>query len=318
MEFTESEIHTAQAAHKDRLYLAKYLESPHGLAAVFNLMHVDPSHATPGQWGACRILRKNMVHAVTHAPSIAVPDLTCQLVHAHSPTYPDTRVDSGDVEFPYGFAWFERPIADPHTPDDVYPLRAVLWWTHPASDVPGLVGDHHLMTIVGMCDTKTIDGVDQPALSSLPRVMPCVSTMWELDTDDGGMPNDIADTDPRRSYVRSLLTLWAVIGQRLADVDPVRQVMTRQYSHYARKSEFKINDALRLVRISPANRATHGYVGSNRVEWAWQWWVRAFWRNQWYPSTGRNKPKLILPYLKGDPDKPTKGEHRIYLPPQEM
>jgi hypothetical protein len=42
------------------------------------------------------------------------------------------------------------------------------------------------------------------------------------------------------------------------------------------------------------------------IDWAWQWSVRGHWRNQYYPSTGENKPVFVEAYVKGPPDKPFK------------
>jgi hypothetical protein len=35
------------------------------------------------------------------------------------------------------------------------------------------------------------------------------------------------------------------------------------------------------------------------VTWSCQWQVRGHWREQWYPSEGRRKPKWVAPYWKG-------------------
>ena len=48
------------------------------------------------------------------------------------------------------------------------------------------------------------------------------------------------------------------------------------------------------------------------VEWSCRWMVSAHWRNQWYPSLGEHRPRLILPYLKGPDDKPFKAKATVF------
>jgi hypothetical protein len=40
--------------------------------------------------------------------------------------------------------------------------------------------------------------------------------------------------------------------------------------------------------------------------------VRGHWRNQWYPSEGRNKPIWIMPYVKGPDGAPVTGGTKLY------
>lgn len=42
------------------------------------------------------------------------------------------------------------------------------------------------------------------------------------------------------------------------------------------------------------------------VDWSCRWIVRPHWRNQYYPSKGVHKPKLIPAYIKGPENKPLK------------
>lgn len=42
------------------------------------------------------------------------------------------------------------------------------------------------------------------------------------------------------------------------------------------------------------------------VDWSHQWIVSGHWRQQWYPSLNANRPRWIMPYVKGPEDKPLK------------
>lgn len=58
-------------------------------------------------------------------------------------------------------------------------------------------------------------------------------------------------------------------------------------------------------RGTPAQDIDHGHI-----EWSCQWLVGGHWRNQWYPSEGKHRPKYIMPYLKGPDGKPLKERTR--------
>lgn len=57
--------------------------------------------------------------------------------------------------------------------------------------------------------------------------------------------------------------------------------------------------------------------GETITEWKCRWLVggtTGFWRNQYFPSTGKHQPVHIAPYIKGPADKPLKvPTHRVYV-----
>ena len=76
------------------------------------------------------------------------------------------------------------------------------------------------------------------------------------------------------------------------DAPPFVKVVTLRRLHEARKQDGKAHD----------------------VDWKWQWIVRGFWRNQWYPSEGVHKPVFVDSFIKGPSDKPLKPETtRLYV-----
>lgn len=306
-DITADERRWARQAHKARLYLTKHMHGPEGLLRTLELSVIHPDEASSDEIRTANTIRSSIASAMTHAVSVAVPGPMCELVDAHAASYPDTRVDAEDMPMPYGWAHFEHPLTDPHAGRLALPLRALLWWTETDHDDAGII------TLIGMVDTKSVPGISAHRLNELPRVVPVVSVVWDMASDDGGRGGRIDYRSAK--YIRQLLTLWAIIRQRMADAEPV-QVMQREYAHYARKSGQPMNPALRVVRLSPATRATHERLGGDRPAWAWQWWVQAHWRQQWYSKSQVHKPKLILPHLKGDETKPVKGNDRMYLPPK--
>lgn len=48
------------------------------------------------------------------------------------------------------------------------------------------------------------------------------------------------------------------------------------------------------------------------VDWACRWVVSGHWRQQFYPSEGRHKPKFIPPYVKGPDSKPVRNASKLF------
>ena len=48
------------------------------------------------------------------------------------------------------------------------------------------------------------------------------------------------------------------------------------------------------------------------IQWTCRWIVGGHWRDQWYPSRGRHRPKWIAPYIKGPEDRPLVGRDRVF------
>lgn len=74
------------------------------------------------------------------------------------------------------------------------------------------------------------------------------------------------------------------------------------------------------VRVVALRKAFERLSGADKqegdpVEWSCHWLVGAerggFWRNQWIPSEGRHELRFILPFFKGDFDKPFKPPSQL-------
>lgn len=329
---TQAERSSVAQAQKARFSITKSLNTDFGVFSAFDLMGIDPMDASPVQWDNAYIIREQILHGLEGATALAVPPELCQITSTYAPTYPDLRIDSSDVFLPQGWAYFTDPIIEPNTPDDI-PIRALLWWTYPLADLsifdPGDVSrDRYGLTLVGFSDVSALPGALEKDLSHLPRVVPMVSVMWELDTPDGGefWPDSVKITkegvfdvvQTRSPYIKTLQTLWATIRQRMTEPSEDIRVMEKQFKHYRKKTGRPVNRSVRVLRLSEPRRRRYEPTGTgnpltDRV------WTRGHWRMQPFPSRGYLRPKLILPFLRGPWDAPiVKGQERMLLPPRPL
>lgn len=108
-----------------------------------------------------------------------------------------------------------------------------------------------------------------------------------------GRPQDVSYHD--HAGMSTMLATWLLMGQRIAETrdEPLPRNLTRRHQQAGRAAP-----KVRVVQLRrPTARSAAPGEGSRT--YSHQWLVRGFWRNQWYPSEGRHKPKLIEPYVKG-------------------
>jgi hypothetical protein len=119
-------------------------------------------------------------------------------------------------------------------------------------------------------------------------------------------PEPATDSPSQLLLKKFLLTFLRVCWQRvplIAEQKPDRAALRR-----AARAGLDL-DEVATVRVVQLRRAqTRADEDSDReaepVNWSHRWMVGAFWRQQWYPSLGQHRTILILPYIKGPPDKP--------------
>jgi len=127
-------------------------------------------------------------------------------------------------------------------------------------------------------------------------------TMW---SDFSVLGQETADREASMMEDRKLLScFWALLGQQITLEErwqPDRRT-ARQFARGAKNGP-SIPPWVRVVRLrEPAPRSQD--AGRGEVEWRYRWLVSEHWRNQYYPSTGQHRPKLIHAYQKGPADKP--------------
>lgn len=88
---------------------------------------------------------------------------------------------------------------------------------------------------------------------------------------------------------------------------------TRQVSRQiAREHNLTAPPVVEIVALRRNEVAIERSTQPSNREFSCRWIVHGFWRNQFYPSTGKHNLKWIDSYIKGPADKPLKTAARIY------
>jgi len=139
------------------------------------------------------------------------------------------------------------------------------------------------------------------------RLMPTGGSEWPVDLETSDFSKLTAEDEiMERSMLedrRMASTFWALCSQKIVIEErwlPDRATR-RQIERMSGGS--KTVSSVRVIRLrEPTVRTEHG--AGRGVEWSHRWIVGSHWRNQWYPSTGQHRPRLIEAYQKGPADKP--------------
>jgi hypothetical protein len=101
---------------------------------------------------------------------------------------------------------------------------------------------------------------------------------------------------------RVLACFWALASQKITLEEHWRpdRATARRSERLGMKNPYNPVRVIKLREVAPRPDAGVG----RDTEWSHRWIVGSHWRSQWYPSTGRHRPKLIDSYIKGPADKP--------------
>jgi hypothetical protein len=137
------------------------------------------------------------------------------------------------------------------------------------------------------------------------RLMPTGAAEWPINSDTSDfsrLPADEPQMEVSMLEDRRLLsTFWALASQRMT-IETREQPSSRQARRQAERQGHTLPE-VRVIRLREPATRSRGDAGSD-VEWSHRWLVGAHWRNQWYPTSGQHRPKLIEAYQKGPADKP--------------
>lgn len=313
MKLEGDEKEAVTLAQKDRLSVIKACHGSMGLWMASLLL--PDQHMDPQTLEKSRSLRDRIGSASRSAETIALPRTLCQIVQAQSPNYPGNTVHAEDVLFPSGWAHFTEPITHAEWGD--LPIRSLLWWTHTTTGGPFDEGSL-AVSMISFTPTKAYEGVTSEMLNQAPRVTPNFALTWQLDR-EGGLAQSRRNSERQRA-VQLYMTLWAVLRQRMVETAVVPQVMPKQFATAQKRTPQRINQSTRVLRLSASTRhQAREYSGQgNTLSPDYSFWVRCHWRNHWYPKKEIHKPKLIMPFVKGDQSSPPRHQDRIWLPPQPL
>ena len=136
------------------------------------------------------------------------------------------------------------------------------------------------------------------------RLHPTGGQEWPVDSETSDFSKiPAANPGMEKSMLEDrqvLATFWALCSQKITIEEEWKP--DRPMRRQAQRERWAVLPSVRVIRLREATRSTKG-TGESR-EWSHRWLVGAHWRNQWYPSTGQHRPKLIDSYVKGPEDKP--------------
>lgn len=136
------------------------------------------------------------------------------------------------------------------------------------------------------------------------RLIPTGGSEWPIDQVTSDFTKLSAEDDIMQASMledrRLLSTFWALCSQRITIES--RWEPDRATRRQAARKGHKIPSVRVITLREPTTRT--GVPTGKDVEWSHRWIVGAHWRNQFYPSDGSHRPKLIEAYQKGPEDKP--------------
>jgi hypothetical protein len=227
-----------------------------------------------------------------------------QVITAMYPTIPDCIPEP---PCPNGFVVFSRSIpgTDAESGGMIY-TTAYLWRT--------------VVTKIGVCwgiETyawrdlihtwrfMTQDERDRFRTVMPLRLHPTGGLEWPVESETSDFSKLVPSSPEMEASMledrRILATFWALCSQKITVEEtwkPDRNIQRR-----AKREGWKSIPQVRVIRLR--EQTSHAANPTGReVEWSHRWLVGAHWRNQWYPSSGEHRPKLIEAYQKGPADKP--------------
>lgn len=234
----------------------------------------------------------------------------------------DFPLRAQDIPATFGMMYFQQPITELiETPDiDLAPIRVVtwkilddrvriqLWATGP--DWLEAAGPHmrdasrEIRAMIGplVLQHEGILEFDAPILFK-PENHDLPMTKYP---DKAG--RERATAQMQEAY-RAVLAAWLLMQDTIiAEYDD--QQTPRGTSKRWARAGVELPKTIRVIELRK-----HETIGAPKANTAgvqryvdYRDWVKGFWRNQWYPSEGRHKPKYVADFLKGPEWAPIRSE----------
>jgi hypothetical protein len=276
-------------------------------------------------------VQQQILYRTVRCPTFVLPPDECQLLSASWREYPTLRVEIEDSIAPRGMVFFDNPIPDPAPRPGLpeLPVRA-LWWDIKQGSDPDMdlyLSDERswVLKFIVYADTDRINN----RLPNLPKIFPYLIGAWVLSSNNGGILVDEMGNPGSRGkqtlYLRMLLSYWAIIRQQLWELDELREEqLPRKIGRRVanvKKHRKGLDSSVRVTRFRPrtgsGDRTTVSAPSGRR--YSVRFGRRPYWRWQWYPSLGVNKPVLVYTKkLIGPEGAPIVGEHRFFLSPKPL
>jgi hypothetical protein len=235
----------------------------------------------------------------------------CDVLASVAPSFPDWTLHADAVPSAHGFCWFARPLPMPPilkegVKDDItQDIQAVSWC---------LVSKHEEGAFIPLptAHPVRVDEGEQLGLTFY-SALPGQRGMWPLawwhwtvgETVSLAAESKGVPTEARLRRIQYLGAAFSLMAQRII-VSP--QQRADRSTRKRLPEDWKHEPTVRVIQLRRAENAAHHERDGEPVEWSCSWVVRGHWRQQACgPEFSERRPVFVLPYVKGDPDKPLKA-----------
>ena len=230
----------------------------------------------------------------------------CELAEALAPTVPEWPLTEADLVTPYGFCFFQRPMALPRAKERDH------WKRHNYRTMTGFCwssdrrGGVWLYTLYAPGGISVINVGGELGSPTTKGTIPGLALGWSYGTPITA-PLDYNYATSYGTPIRP----W----RELSYLSACMLVLTQRITITEQHRVSVLTSSARPVSMEPIVRAVklrrlRSEAGDapvpGQVNWAQRWVVSAHWRQQFYPSRNEHRPVLIHPYVKGPADKPLK------------
>lgn len=254
-------------------------------------------------------------------PYYWAPDI-CDLIGEAAKKIPAWTFRADRLPTRAGYFWFAKPVAIPHDGDWQGDLKAISWFgvscgaegdfegyeRAPGTGRVFLTGSDTPGT-PGMCVYFWSDyGTDLRFSFGVPTTTYILKdgiTLGDISTESGLFYQE--GKDRRLSKMAVLAAALEFVAQEILVTHterPSRSTRRRLEAHGI--LDEPTIQVVKMRRVARQER-DHGSP-AEPVEWSCQWIVRGHWRQQACgPNFSERRPVFVLPYVKGDPEKPLKA-----------
>lgn len=262
-----------------------------------------------------------------------VTDEMVDLITWAASSMPDHPLEPNHLPTPYGFAWLEKAVSHPDSRGEPLSFRGLSWGQVQSRDREGGI----LLCLYG--DTEEMSDRERELMASrdgfarvrrlIGRVHLAHITPWRYGEDwvttiqHADIERALKE-DPKRSYdlmMQAITTtngwctaLWAVMNQELGAPEvtsPPRA--TRKRAQRGGKKETDINVVHLRRNMGGSKEETDAERADGKRKVKVRYWVKPFWRRQWYPKQQVHRLILIPPHERGPKDAPLKTKQSVWV-----
>lgn len=273
-------------------------------------------------WGDAAIATRRFANIIRQASLYWVAPNMTRLAMNAGQRLDNFPLRAEDIPSVFGMLYYQQPITGMvDTPDlELAPINVVTWKIHDDRVQIQLwtTGDlwiseaHKSLTNYRAEVFKMIGPMVCVYQSNLPfdapiLIDPATQTLHGIENPDAEGVSTA--TDVMVSAHRTILATWLLMQDTIIAEYDDQQTPRATAKRFGRMG-IELPKTIRAVELrkhETVGAPRPGSAGEKRYD-RYQWWVKGHWRQQYYPSEGRHKPRWIQGYRKGDPTAPFKDD----------